>query len=357
MKDIGIANDQDPQIANKIHKLAQTYRKMTREMYGQDFSYNEAAVRFLDQWIDHLRRDNSEAEVDFAFAEMAGAFFGECIRHEFGGQWVRLDDGNTMLAFHMDQPDPLNAVNVLPFNKVMNQLGSKDNIGSILDMYTSVAKQRRKSNPSPASPDHSFLREIGLNDIEEGKKLIRVSFSPSSQKADGKVLYATRLTNISQERVRILQFGGYVHKNQTTWLLNNAGGQLFGNSQFVEWYGQKAVWIEPGESVCDETNYGFPPVLWGYHFETFDGKRFSTGALLKEYPSETLARQVKLSKKNEALRDYKNPVTTFGKQALKWLVIVVILFFVVIYVTFSLGSYRDKYGGIQKIHGLQVALS
>lgn len=355
MQDINIAKNQDPALDNKLHQLAQKYCEMIRELSGQDLSFNEAGVHFLDQWIEHVKSDGSTDELKHTLTEMAGAFFGECLRHDFGGKWLRLDDGNVMLAFHLDQTESLNAVNVMPFNKVMNQFeNGRNDTNSVTNMYALLAIRTKKISSFPKSLDQPSLHEISIDSIQEGKKILRVNFSPSSEKADDKVLYATTLTNISQERLRVLQFGGYLRKNQTSWLLNNIGGQLFSNYQFTEWYGQKSAWIKPGESVCDGTNHGFPPLLWGYHFETFDGKRYSTGALLKEYPSETLARQVKLSKESDAERNRKNPVTTFGKQALKWLLIVVVLFFVVIYVTFSLASYKDKYGGIESI---QVALS
>lgn len=52
-------------------------------------------------------------------------------------------------------------------------------------------------------------------------------------------------------------------------------GDYYSAEQFASWYATKPDgWIQPGERVADESNYGGGKGVWAYFGETKDGRRF-----------------------------------------------------------------------------------
>jgi len=122
--------------------------------------------------------------------------------------------------------------------------------------------------------------------IEEGNRYLSITYAKSpSRNERGITYYSTRITNVSQEPVRIDRYGGYVNIDEK-WTLHNASGAFYDSEQFLSWYGmtEGEEWIQPGESVCDPSNYGGIPAIWAYYFETQSGKKMVAGGLLEKYP-------------------------------------------------------------------------
>jgi hypothetical protein len=117
------------------------------------------------------------------------------------------------------------------------------------------------------------------HDLEEGRALVRVEFGRSTREPSSRHHYSTTLANVSDERIRVLKFGGYT-KHGGEFFLNTITNRFFSALTFMEWYGQKGEWLEPGESVTDPNNYGDRPVLWAYYCETEGGRRFVAGGIL-----------------------------------------------------------------------------
>ena len=122
--------------------------------------------------------------------------------------------------------------------------------------------------------------------VEEGNRWLSIAFAKSPVgKKDGVTYFSTRITNVSQEPVRVYRFGGY-NNVSGKWTLFNGGGAFFDSDQFQSWYGlpEGEEWIRPGESVCDPSNYGGIPMIWAYYFETQSGKKMVAGGLIEKYP-------------------------------------------------------------------------
>jgi hypothetical protein len=115
------------------------------------------------------------------------------------------------------------------------------------------------------------------SDLEEGMKYVRVSYGPSELRPRDRGHYSTTLTNVSDQRARVLRFAGYV-RTPLGWVLHTVTGGFFSADEFREWYGLgEREWIGPGESACDANNYGGPPVLWAYYCQAEDGSEFVAG--------------------------------------------------------------------------------
>jgi hypothetical protein len=123
---------------------------------------------------------------------------------------------------------------------------------------------------------------LTLDQLERGRQFVEVSYGASDQQADGRsYCYSTSLKNISSHRIRITRFGGY-RPGDAAWQLSNVTGDFYTADQFKDWYGQKAEFLLPGETVCDASNWGNPPVLWAYHGITDAGESFVAGKVLEK---------------------------------------------------------------------------
>jgi hypothetical protein len=122
---------------------------------------------------------------------------------------------------------------------------------------------------------------LRLTDLKEGQKYIQVKYGRSGVQPHDRSHYSTTLTNISEQRIRVLRFAGYT-KGPEGWRLNTVTGTFYSAEEFWNWYelGQKE-WIGPGESVTDPNNYGSPPMLWVYFCQAEDGKEFIAGKVLE----------------------------------------------------------------------------
>jgi hypothetical protein len=123
----------------------------------------------------------------------------------------------------------------------------------------------------------AVLRE---EEMARGRALVRVTYGPDAARPRNPHHYATTLTNVSKEKVRILRFGGFVLEPDGAWRLNNIGRGFYTAEQFREWYGVRGDgWILPGETATDPNNYGSRPARWAYYGETASGEAFVTGGV------------------------------------------------------------------------------
>ncbi len=111
-----------------IRSNAALVSSIARDQLGQDLAFDEAAVRWLDGYIDRQHHSGNPDNRD-GLVSTLGSFLGECILHSFGGHWAMLD-GSWCVRF-----DEKNAV--FPFAKVAKQLenGSED---SVLSFFTVI---------------------------------------------------------------------------------------------------------------------------------------------------------------------------------------------------------------------------
>ena len=118
-------------------------------------------------------------------------------------------------------------------------------------------------------------------EMASGSNYVEVKHGTPRKDADGRWTYSTKLKNVSNERVRILQFGGYALIDGQ-WKLHTINQGFFSGEQFRSWYGLgKDEWILPGQTFEDPDNYGGRPVIWAYFCEMESGEKFIAGAELK----------------------------------------------------------------------------
>ena len=99
-----------------------------------NLSYDRASVEWLNGYIERIRPHLDESSIG-GIANPIGAFLGECIIANYGGQW-RESEG-TWGVFFSERNDRSAA---FPFNKVRKQLlnGSEDSILSFYDVIPVV---------------------------------------------------------------------------------------------------------------------------------------------------------------------------------------------------------------------------
>ena len=118
-------------------------------------------------------------------------------------------------------------------------------------------------------------------DLELGKQFIAIAFGKCVLRPHDPGYYSTRLTNISNHRVRILRFAAYAN-TKSGWRLSTVTRGFYTAEEFRVWYGLSGgEWIEPGRSVCDDNNYGGFPMLWAYDCESEDGAWFIAGEVIQ----------------------------------------------------------------------------
>lgn len=119
---------------------------------------------------------------------------------------------------------------------------------------------------------------LDCKDLIEGAKLLVVTHGNKRRGSGGKLVYATSLTNIGAEPVRVLRFAGYSMIDGQL-RLNTVSGDYYSEEQFRTWYGMgDSEWIEPGQTVSDPDNYGGPKAVWAYFCRSKSGIEFMTEA-------------------------------------------------------------------------------
>jgi hypothetical protein len=110
---------------------------MAREHLGTDTQFDEAAVRWLDGFIQR-QHERGDPENHPGLTNTLGSFLGECVIRTYGGAWALLD-GSWGVKF-----DEKNAV--FPFAKVLKHLrsGAGD---SVLSFFTVIPRVFKVKSP------------------------------------------------------------------------------------------------------------------------------------------------------------------------------------------------------------------
>jgi hypothetical protein len=112
----------------RIKQLAENLISTCAETLGVSLRYDRVSVEWLSGYIERIRPHLDESSVN-GLANSVGAFPGECIIANYGGQW-RESEGNWGVFF--SESDDRDAA--FPFNKARKHLlyGAED---SILSFY------------------------------------------------------------------------------------------------------------------------------------------------------------------------------------------------------------------------------
>ena len=367
---VALPNEQVVKLSNSAERL----RGIALENRQVELQYDAAGLRWLTDYIDQTR-SIGDAKSRKGSTIVMGAFLGECILRNIGGEWathknvvcVRLADDSV----------------VFPFNKVNKQFENGSQGGdSALGLYQSVmALQALSKELSPAqerlldfhqknghriyipltmdselawleidkidegrvtikqsftasgvvslalsqitsfyvcAPDGKLIHpewiakayfatlpkeilaqiqnslpadtSLTLDQTESGKKFIAIDYAASDIRKAGRQCYATTLRNVSDQKIKILKFGG-LRFDGTAWALASVTSSFYTLDDFKDWYHQKGEWLLPGESCCDPSNWGSPPVLWAYYGITESNERFIAAKCLEQPLEDASAAQ------------------------------------------------------------------
>ena len=122
---------------------------------------------------------------------------------------------------------------------------------------------------------------LNAADLIQGGDYIQIRYCPCPAHPNDPEHYSTTLTNVSAEPIRIERFAAY-RKTADGWRMSTVTKNFYSADEFAEWYGLKdEKWILPGDSATDLNNYGAPPILWAYYFQSKSGQRFIAGESLR----------------------------------------------------------------------------
>jgi hypothetical protein len=115
----------------QIKALAQNLISTLSEKLGVNLKYDRASVEWMDGYIERIRPNLEESAV-LGLSNSIGAFLGECIIENHGGEW-RASEGTWGVYFNEENA-------AYPFAKVQKHLlnGSGDSILSFYDVIPAV---------------------------------------------------------------------------------------------------------------------------------------------------------------------------------------------------------------------------
>jgi hypothetical protein len=115
----------------KFKRLAEILVSTSSERLGVHLGYDRESIKWMDGYIERIRPNLEESAVEGIYTSI-GAFLGECIIANYGGEW-RETEGAWGIYF-----DDENAA--YPFAKVQKHLlhGSEDSILSFYDVIPVV---------------------------------------------------------------------------------------------------------------------------------------------------------------------------------------------------------------------------
>lgn len=119
----------------KIKASAADLIEMARPISKIEFGYNEESVRWLEGYIERLRKSGKFEDSKSQFIGVFGSYLGECIIRCYGGSWENRE-GDFLVVF-----DDKNWV--LPFNRVRKQWenGLEDGIGILFKSIPEIFKK------------------------------------------------------------------------------------------------------------------------------------------------------------------------------------------------------------------------
>lgn len=114
---------------DKILANAQMFVQFARDSMGVDATFDEAGVRWLDEFM--VSKRGLPAETKAKLLNTMGSYFGECIRQAYGGSWVQ-DEQSGNWAVRIDE-----RLTVFPFAKAQKHFEGGDG-DSVLGLFTAI---------------------------------------------------------------------------------------------------------------------------------------------------------------------------------------------------------------------------
>ncbi|MEM1059860.1 MAG: hypothetical protein AAGK14_11475 [Verrucomicrobiota bacterium] len=140
------------------------------------------------------------------------------------------------------------------------------------------------TGPSYSDDAPGFRRNL----VRNGDGGVQVIHGPSrSQAGDARYNYSTKVTNMTQQRVRVTKFAPF--SQGLFGIKEEPDIGYYSPLQFREWFRVENPqgWIDPGASAQDPDNYGSGGGVWAFFFETDQGDTFISTAPLEHHGSRT----------------------------------------------------------------------
>ena len=130
-----------------IRANAELVQGVARDKLGVNVAFDEAGVRWLDQYINN-QRETASQDLKERLPSTLGSYLGECVRLTYGGQWVQDPEQGWSVKIN-------DKLSVYPFNKVRKQLASAEG-ESVLGFFKAIAGlldgRPIPSVPTPQTP-------------------------------------------------------------------------------------------------------------------------------------------------------------------------------------------------------------
>lgn len=125
-----------------IKANAEMVRKVASQNLGVEANYDEAGVRWLDQFLNQ-QREFGTVDSNEKLPQTLGSYLGECIIGTYGGRWA-FDDSNQSWSITFSEGN-----SVYPFTKVRKQLESSEG-ESVLGLFTAIPLVFGLKEPMPS---------------------------------------------------------------------------------------------------------------------------------------------------------------------------------------------------------------
>ncbi len=109
--------------SSELQEDAKLVIEVMSEKEDVQLDFSENAISWLDTYIDQHQHELSEEEKTL-LSEKFGAFVGETIRRNYGGQWIHTDSDEWMIAFDDN-------VQTAPFQMVSATLHNESSLAKL----------------------------------------------------------------------------------------------------------------------------------------------------------------------------------------------------------------------------------
>lgn len=244
----------------QVKKRADIFRGIIRDRERFQLEFDHAGVQWLDGFIIYLRGRN----YDPALQEIAGCYFGECIRHTFGGEWSLHQEYGLMITIS-------ECLRLFPLNKTSKHFESGEG-DSVLGMFQTIPV---------------MLPNLLVELVEQTPTELVVTHTPQIVYAKRNGLnsgreftweYKTSVTSNVDSTVK--EFGAFSWDGNA-WIFSNVGGKLFRTTEFSDWYSCPRGELIAGQTYSDPNNWSASDQLHQSKAKWFYIAKTSSGRLIK----------------------------------------------------------------------------
>jgi hypothetical protein len=123
---------------SELQEDAKLVIDVMNEKEDVQLDYSEKAISWLDTYIDQHQHELNETDKT-VLQEKFGAFVGETIRQNYGGEWIHTDNDEWMIAFNDE-------VQTAPFEMVSTTLETETSLTKLYKRIPELFDQNAINN-------------------------------------------------------------------------------------------------------------------------------------------------------------------------------------------------------------------